>query len=38
MAAIAISMAMKVPEEIILETIREFQAVEHRIEFVDTKG
>lgn len=38
MAAIAISMAMKVPEEIILETIRNFKAVEHRIEFVATKG
>lgn len=38
MAAIAISMAMKVPEKIIFDTIREFPAVEHRIEFVATKG
>lgn len=38
MAAIAISLAMKVPVEIILETIRNFKAVEHRIEFVATKN
>ncbi len=37
MAAIAIGYAMKVPMELILKTIREFQAVEHRIEFVATK-
>ena len=38
MAAIAISKAMGVPEDIILKTIRDFRAVEHRIEFVATKG
>lgn len=38
MAAIAISLAMKVPMDIILETVKSFRAVEHRIEFVDTKG
>ncbi|MCM1134913.1 MAG: UDP-N-acetylmuramoyl-L-alanine--D-glutamate ligase [Clostridium sp.] len=37
MAAIAVSRAMEVPEEIIFETIRNFKAVEHRIEFVATK-
>lgn len=37
MAAIAISRAMGVPMEIILRTIRNFKAVEHRIEFVATK-
>ena len=31
MAAIAISKAMGVPEYIILKTIRDFRAVEHRI-------
>jgi len=36
MAAIAISLAMKVPMDIILKTIKEFRAVEHRIEYVDT--
>lgn len=38
MAAIAISLSMQVPMEIILDTIRTFKAVEHRIEFVDTKN
>ena len=38
MAAIAISRAMNVPMEMILNTIREFKAVEHRIEFVATKN
>ena len=38
MAAIAICHALKVPMDIILETIRIFAPVEHRIEFVDTKG
>ncbi|MCM1144814.1 MAG: UDP-N-acetylmuramoyl-L-alanine--D-glutamate ligase [Blautia sp.] len=38
MAAIAIAQAMGVPMDIILETIRNFKAVEHRIEFVATKG
>lgn len=38
MAAIAISNAMKVPMDIILDTVRKFKAVEHRIEFVATKN
>lgn len=38
MAAIAISLAMEVPMDIILDTVRNFKAVEHRIEFVDTKN
>lgn len=38
MAAMAISRGMQVPMEVILKTIRTFQAVEHRIEFVATKG
>ncbi len=38
MAAIAICDALKVPMDIILDTIRVFAPVEHRIEFVDTKG
>lgn len=38
MAALAMSEAMGVPRETILRVIREFKAVEHRIEFVDTKG
>ncbi|MDE6662256.1 MAG: UDP-N-acetylmuramoyl-L-alanine--D-glutamate ligase [Lachnospiraceae bacterium] len=37
MAAIAIAEAMNVPMDIILKTIRDFKAVEHRIEFVATK-
>ncbi len=37
MAAIAICHAMKVPMEIILNNIKVFKAVEHRIEFVATK-
>ena len=38
MAAIAISRAMDVPMDIILETVKIFKAVEHRIEFVATKN
>ncbi len=37
MAAIAITQAMGVPMNIILSVIRQFKAVEHRIEFVATK-
>ncbi len=37
MAAIAIAQSMGVPEEEILETVRNFKAVEHRIEFVASK-
>lgn len=37
MAAIAIAQAMGVPMAEILETVRNFKAVEHRIEFVATK-
>lgn len=38
MAAFAIARGMGVPEETILEVIRGFRAVEHRIEYVATKG
>ncbi len=38
MAAIAVSEGMGVPMETILRVVREFQAVEHRIEFVATKA
>ena len=38
MAAIAICRAMDVPMNVILATIRQFKAVEHRIEFVATKN
>lgn len=38
MAAIAISEGMGVPMETILSVIKEFHAVEHRIEFVAEKG
>ncbi len=38
MAAILICDAMNVPMEIIIKVIKEFKAVEHRIEFVATKG
>lgn len=38
MAAIGICHALSVPMEVILETIRVFAPVEHRIEFVDTRG
>lgn len=38
MAAIAIGQGMGVPMGTILRVIREFHAVEHRIEFVDSKG
>ncbi len=38
MAAIAIAVHMQVPMENILDTVRRFRAVEHRIEFVATKG
>ncbi|MCM1175417.1 MAG: UDP-N-acetylmuramoyl-L-alanine--D-glutamate ligase [Blautia sp.] len=37
MAAIAISQSAGVPMEEILETVRQFRAVEHRIEFVASK-
>ena len=37
MAAVAISVNMNVPIEIIRDTIRDFNAVEHRIEYVTTK-
>ena len=37
MAAIVISRAMKVPMDVILDTVRNFHAVEHRIEFVAAK-
>lgn len=36
MAAIAISEAMGVPREIYINVIRNFKAIEHRIEYVDT--
>ena len=36
LAAIAVTEAMQVPEEIILETCRNFKAVPHRIEYVRT--
>lgn len=38
MAAIAIGVSMKVPMEIIRKTVKEFTAVEHRIEFVAEKN
>lgn len=38
MAAIAITQAMGVPMDRILETVRQFKAVEHRIEFVATRN
>lgn len=38
MAAIAIAEGMGVPMDIILATVKGFHAVEHRIEFVATKG
>jgi UDP-N-acetylmuramoylalanine--D-glutamate ligase len=38
MAAIAISICMQVPVEHILDTVKRFKAVEHRIEFVAAKG
>ena len=34
MAAVAVSMSLKVPLSVIQKVLREFQAVEHRIEFV----
>ena len=37
MAAIAVTQAMGVPIETILSVVRQFKAVEHRIEFVATK-
>lgn len=37
MAAIAMSKAMGVSEDIILDTVKHFKAVEHRIEYVATK-
>lgn len=38
MAAIAIAVSMKVPMEMIRKTVKEFTAVEHRIEFVAEKN
>lgn len=38
MAAIGIAYSMGVPMEIIIETVKQFKAVEHRIEYVDTVG
>ncbi len=38
MAAIAVAEGMEVPMEVILSVIRDFHAVEHRIEFVASKG
>ena len=38
MAAIAIAEGMGVPMETILRVVRDFRAVEHRIEFVASKG
>jgi UDP-N-acetylmuramoylalanine--D-glutamate ligase len=38
MAAIAVAYAMGVPVEVIKKTLREFKAVEHRIEFVAEKN
>lgn len=38
MAAIAVTRAMGVPMETILEVVRRFKAVEHRIEFVATRN
>lgn len=38
MAAIAIAEGMQVPMETILSVIKKFRAVEHRIEFVATRG
>ncbi len=38
MAAIAIAQGMGVPMNTILDVVRDFRAVEHRIEFVATKG
>ena len=38
MAAIAVSKSMGVPMDVILKVIKTFKAVEHRIEFVATKG
>lgn len=38
MAAIAITQAMGVPMDTILSVVRQFKAVEHRIEFVATKN
>lgn len=36
MAAIAIAEAMKIPQEIYVNTIKNFEAIEHRIEYVKT--
>jgi UDP-N-acetylmuramoylalanine--D-glutamate ligase len=38
MAAIAVSLAMDVPMNVILDCVRNFHAVEHRIEFVAAKN
>lgn len=38
MAAIGMALAMNVPMEVIVKTIKEFNAIEHRIEYVATKN
>ncbi len=38
MAALAMGLSFGVPLESLLRTVKAFKAVEHRIEFVDTKG
>ncbi|MBR5115647.1 MAG: UDP-N-acetylmuramoyl-L-alanine--D-glutamate ligase, partial [Lachnospiraceae bacterium] len=38
MAAIGICLSIGIPMDVILQTVREFRAVEHRIEFVATKN
>lgn len=38
MAAIAITKALKIPDEIIIREVKAFKAVEHRIEYVATKN
>ncbi len=38
MAALAIAEGMQIPQETVLAVIKGFRAVEHRIEFVETKG
>ncbi len=38
MAAIGIAVAMEVPMDIIVKTVKKFKAIEHRIEYVATKN
>lgn len=38
MAAVAVSIALGVPDDIIIKEVRKFKAVEHRIEYVATKN